>query len=108
MLKTGVIRPSESPWSSPVWIVAKKLDVSGTRKWRMVIDYRKLNDKTIGNKYPLPNVTDILDTLGKANYYSVLDLASGFHQIEMHPNSISKTAFTVDNGHSEFTRITVR
>lgn len=63
----------------------------------MVIDYRKLNEKTISNKYQLPNTTDVLDMLGKANFYSVFDLASGFHQIEMSPNSIPKTAFTVDN-----------
>lgn len=96
MLTSGVIRLSDSPWSSPVWIV-------GQKKWRMVIDYRKSNEKTISNKYRLPNITDILDTLGKANYYTVLDLASGFHQIEMHPDSVAKTAFTVDNGHYEFT-----
>lgn len=105
MIKNNVIRPSDSPWSSPVWIVGKKADASKQQKWRMVIDYRKLNEKTLGEKYPLPNITDILDKLGKASYFSVLDLASGFHQIEMHPNSISKTAFTVDNGHYEFTRM---
>lgn len=105
MLRTGVIQPSESPWSSPVWIVAKKQDASGKKKWRMVIDYRKLNEKTISNRYPLPNITDVLDVLGKAKFYSVLDLASGFHQIEMHPVSVAKTAFTVDNGHNEFTRM---
>lgn len=99
MLTTGVIRPTESPWSSPVWIVSEKADASGIKKWHMVIDYLKLNEKTISNKYPLPNITDILDTIGKANYYTVLDLASGVHQIEMHPDSVAKTAFTVDNGH---------
>jgi hypothetical protein len=49
----------------------------------MVIDYHRLNEKTIGDVYPLPNISDILDQLGSAKYFSVLDLASGFHQIPM-------------------------
>lgn len=105
MLDQGIIRPSFSPWSSPIWIVPKKLDASGKQKWRLVIDYRKINEKTIDDKYPIPNITDILDKLGKANYFSTLDLASGFHQIEIHPNDIPKTAFTVEHGHYEFVRM---
>lgn len=105
MLDKNIIRPSSSPWSAPIWIVEKKLDASGKKKWRLVIDYRKLNDKTTPDRYPIPNVTDILDKLGRSQYFSVLDLASGFHQIEIHPNSIKKTAFSVDNGHYEFLRM---
>ncbi|KAK9696589.1 hypothetical protein QE152_g31481 [Popillia japonica] len=63
MLEQNIIRQSTSPWSSPVWIVPKKLDASGKQKWRMVIDYRKLNEHTIDDKYPLPNITDVLDKL---------------------------------------------
>lgn len=85
MLDQKIIRPSYSPWSSPVWIVPKKKDASGRQKWRMVIDYRKLNEKTISDRYPLPNISEILDKLGKCLYFSTLDLASGFHQIEMDP-----------------------
>lgn len=105
MLKNGIIQPSNSPWSSPIWIVPKKLDASGTRKWRIVIDYRKLNDKTIEDKYPLPNISDILDKLGKAQYFTTLDLANGFHQIEMEPEDVHKTAFSTDTGHYEFKRM---
>ena len=105
MLEQGIIQHSNSPWSSPVWIVPKKLDASGKQKWRVVIDYRKLNSKTIDDKYPLPNITDVLDKLGKANYFTTLDLASGFHQIEVHPDDIPKTAFNVENGHYEFKRM---
>lgn len=61
MLDQNVIRPSISPWSSQVWVVPKKLEASGERKWRVVIDYRKLNDVTIGDAYPLPNIENILD-----------------------------------------------
>ena len=71
---------SNSPYDSPVWVIPKKLDLHGNKKWRMVIDYRKLNEKTVGDAYPLTNITDILDELGGAKYFSVLDLASGFHQ----------------------------
>lgn len=56
LLRQGIIRPSNSPWSSPIWVVPKKLDASGEKKWRLVIDYRKLNDKTVDDKYPIPNM----------------------------------------------------
>lgn len=105
MLKQGIIRPSNSAWSSPVWVVPKKLDASGEQKWRVVIDYRKLNEKTIDDRYPLPNINEILDKLGRSMYFSTLDLASGFHQIEVTPEDIKKTAFTVENGHYEYTRM---
>ena len=105
-LEQGIIKPSFSPWSSPVWIVPKKIDASGKQKYRLVIDYRKLNSKTIDDRYPLPNINELLDKLGRSQYFSVLDLASGFHQIEIDPKDGPKTAFTVDNGHYEFTRMT--
>lgn len=105
MLEQNIIRPSDSPWSSPIWVVPKKLDASGKQKWRVVIDYRKLNEKTIDKKYPLPQITDILDKLGKCQYFSTIDLASGFHQIEMHEDDIPKTAFNAENGHFEFLRM---
>jgi transposase InsO family protein len=105
MLAQGIIQPSESPWSSPIWIVPKKLDASGKRKWRVVIDYRKVNEKTIDDRYPLPNISDVLDKLGKANYFTTLDLASGFHQIEIHPDDVAKTAFNTEHGHYEFKRM---
>jgi len=60
--------------------------------------------KTIGDAYPLPNITDILD-LGNAKYFSVLDLASGFHHIPMDPKDASKTAFSTSYGHYQFKRM---
>ncbi|KAJ8730401.1 hypothetical protein PYW07_017439 [Mythimna separata] len=105
MLRQGIIKPSMSPWSSPIWVVPKKLDASGQRKWRVVIDYRKLNDITIGDSYPIPNIAEILDQLGKSKYFSTLDLASGFHQINMSAEDSPKTAFSVPKGHYEFTRM---
>ncbi|CAF4878033.1 unnamed protein product [Pieris macdunnoughi] len=105
MLNENIIRPSTSPWSSPIWVVPKKVDASGKQKWRVVIDYRKLNDITIGDSYPLPNITDILDKLGHSVYFTTLDLASGFHQIELESNDIPKTAFNTPYGHYEFLRM---
>jgi len=77
MLTKGIIRESDSPYNSPLWIVPKKQDASGKTKWRLVIDYRKLNEKTIQDAYPLPNIDEILDQLGNARYFSAFDLASG-------------------------------
>lgn len=105
LLDNKIIQPSISPYSAPVWIVPKKADASGKQKFRLVIDYRKLNEATIENKYPLPRIEEILDNLGKCTYFTTLDLAQGFHQIEMSPDSIEKTAFTVNNGHFEYLRM---
>lgn len=105
MISQGIIRPSVSPWSAPLWIVPKKTDESGQKKYRCVIDYRKLNDVTIGDAYPIPNINEILDQLSHSCYFTTLDLASGFHQIEMDPKDAQKTAFSTPLGHYEFTRM---
>ena len=105
LLSSKIIQPSCSPYNSPVWIVPKKSDSSGKPKWRMVIDYRKLNKVTVSDAYPLPNITEILDQLGGAKYFSTLDLASGFHQIPVDPLSKPKTAFSTPHGHFEFNRM---
>ena len=105
MLAKGIIQESDSPYNSPLWIVPKKQDASGKNKWRLVIDYRKLNEKTIQDAYPLPNIDEILDQLGNARYFSAFDLASGFHQIGMNPKDVPKTAFSTPNGHYEYTRM---
>lgn len=105
MLNDGIIEPSHSPYSSPIWVVPKKLDSSGKNKWRLVIDYRNLNAITIGDSYPLPLIDDIIDQLGNSIYFSTLDLASGFHQMEMADNDKQKTAFSVPTGHYQFKRM---
>jgi hypothetical protein len=105
MLEQNIIRPSESAWSSPIWVVPKKMDASGKQKWRLVVDFRKLNEKTINDKYPIPNIADVLDKLGKCQYFTTLDLASGFYQVEMNTEDIPKTAFNVEHGHFEFLRM---
>ncbi|XP_043461938.1 uncharacterized protein LOC122498320 [Leptopilina heterotoma] len=104
-LDSGIIRNSTSPYNAPLLIVPKKLDASGKRKWRVVIDYRALNEKVIGDAYPLPNITAIFDKLGSARFFTVFDLASGFHQVETHPDDRHKTAFSSRNGHFEYERM---
>ena len=88
-----------------MWIVPNKPDSQGKIKWRMVLDFRKLNEKTIGDSYPLPNINDILDSLGLAKYFSVFDLTTGFHHIKMNPKDLHKTAFSIPHGHYEFGRM---
>lgn len=105
LLKNQIIQPSRSPWSSPACIVSKKPDASGKQKFRMVIDYRKLNQITIDDKYPIPNIDEILDQLSNCQYFTTLDLASGFHQIKMNSKDIEKTAFSVEFGHYEYLRM---
>jgi len=105
LLNDGIIRPSRSPYNSPVWIVPKKADASGEKKYRMVIDYRKLNLVTIADKYPIPEINEVLAQLGNNKVFSVLDLKSGFHQIPLKTSDIEKTAFSVNNGKYEFTRL---
>ena len=105
MEKQGIIQKSTSPWNAPLLVVPKKMDASGKKKWRVVVDFRKLNNVTIGDAFPLPNITDILDQLGNSKYFTTLDLASGFHQVPIDPKDAPKTAFSTIFGHYEFTRM---
>lgn len=77
-------------------MVPKKSGASGKKKVRLVIDYRKLNRETIPDKFPLPNIEDLLGKLGKATIITAIDLVSGFHQIEVDEQSIPKTAFSTE------------
>ena len=100
LLESGIIRPSRSAFSSPIVMVRKK---DGTR--RMCLDYRRLNEATVDNKRPLPQVKEVLSRLGGAKYYATLDLRSGFHQVPMAEESIKYTAFATEDGLYEYTRL---
>ena len=97
MLDEGVIRTSSSPWSSPVVMVRKK-----DGSWRFRIDYRKLNSVTHRDAYPLPRIDSTLDTLSGLKYFTTLDLASGYWQVEINESDKEKTAFSTRQGHFEF------
>lgn len=105
LLQDGIIRPSRSPYNSPVWMVKKKQDASEETKYRMVIDYRKLNTITISDTYPIPDINEVLANLGNNYIFTIIDLKSGFHQIPLRHCDIEKTAFSINNGKYEFTRL---
>ena len=97
MLDNGIIKPSKGPWSSPIVLVKKK---DGST--RFCIDFRKLNDLTKKDAHPLPRIDDTLDTLGEAQWFSTLDLASGYWQVEVDPADREKTAFATPDALYQF------
>ena len=97
MLASNTIRPSISPWASPIVLVTKK---DGTT--RFCIDYRKLNDVTRKDAFPLPRIDECLDVLSGAKYFCTLDLASGYWQVGMLEDDKAKTAFCTKFGLYEF------
>jgi hypothetical protein len=88
-LSKGFIRPSPSAWRSPILFVDKSDGSS-----RLCTDYRKLNDVTIKNKYPLPKIDDLFDRLTRAQVFSKIDLRTGYHQLKIRATDIPKIAFT--------------
>ncbi|GES91988.1 retroviral-like aspartic protease 1 [Rhizophagus clarus] len=97
MLKQDLIRPSSSPWSFPVVIVKKK-----NGQLRFCVNYKPLNDVTKKDNYPLPRIDEILDSLNGAQWFTTLDLASGYWQIKVKAEDQEKTAFITKFGTYEF------
>ena len=100
LLDAGIIRESESPFASPVVLVRKK-----NGQIRLCIDYRKLNARTIKDAYALPNIEEAFSALSGARWFSVMDLKSGYYQVEMAEEDKPKTAFTCPLGFYEFNRM---
>ncbi|GJY25128.1 putative reverse transcriptase domain-containing protein [Tanacetum coccineum] len=94
----GFIRPSSSPWGASVLFVKKK-----DGSFRLCIDYRELNKLTVKNRYPLPRINDLTDQLQGSQFFSKIDLRSGYHQLRVHEDDIPKTTFRTHYGHFEFT-----
>lgn len=86
LLKDDLIEPSCSDFNSPLILVPKP-EIEGKKRWRMCVDYRLVNKKLIADKFPLPRIDEILDSLGRAKFVSELDLFSGFHQIPLEEGS---------------------
>ncbi|MCO5604040.1 hypothetical protein L7F22_058197 [Adiantum nelumboides] len=97
LLEKGLVRPSSSPFCSPVLLVQKK-----DESYRMCIDYRALNKQTIKNRFLVPRIEDIFDRLQGSTYYSRIDLKSEYHQIRIVPEDIHKTAFRTQFGLYEY------
>ena len=98
LLDKGLAQPCMGPYASPILVVKKPHSTD----LRCVIDYRKLNEVTVGDEYPQPVVSELLDTLKNAKYFSKMDLLSGFHQVRMAPEDRHKTAFTSPFGTYSF------
>ena len=100
LLKSGIIRPSASPWASPVTLVPKK-----DGGIRMCVDYRRVNANLADDGYPMPRIQDILDSLSGCSFFTLVDLKAGYHQIPVDEESIPITAFVTHQGLYEYTRM---
>ena len=92
-IQDGVIRPSTSPWASPVVMVKKK-----DNTMRFCVDFRKVNDAIIKDAHPLPRIDHTLESLHGAKYFSTLDLQSGYWQVPIREGDKQKTAFRTSSG----------
>jgi hypothetical protein len=97
LLYKGSICPSTSPWGCSALFVEKK-----DKELCLCVDYRPLNAVTIKNKYPLPRIDILFDQLAGAQVFSKIDHCSGYHQIKIHAEDISKTVFTMRYGLYEY------
>ncbi|CAH2094977.1 unnamed protein product [Euphydryas editha] len=100
LLDKGIIEESESEYASPILLVKKK---DGTD--RMCVDFRKLNDITVKDRFPLPRIDDHIDRLGHNRYFSSLDMATGFHQIPLDQDSVPLTGFVTPEGHYQYLKM---
>ena len=106
LLEAGLIHESSSPWASPVSLVPKgPPDASGKRKWRMVIDYRRVNSQTRKDAYPVPLIEDCLVACKNADWMSIIDIKDAYHHIEVALESRGITAFVTSDGLFEWSRM---
>ena len=98
LLRQGVIEESASPWSSPIVLVRKK-----DGSVRFCVDFRKLNNVTVKDAFPIPRIDDMFDHLSEAQYYTTIDFKSGYFQVALDPKDRPKTAFSTRDQHYQFT-----
>ena len=98
LLNIGFIRLSTSPWGTPTLSVKNHDETL-----RLCTNYRSLNRVTVKNKYPLPQIDDLFDPLRRSEYYTKIDLRTGYHQLQIREEDIPKTAFHTRYGHFEYT-----
>ena len=96
MLDQGIVEPAEGAWSSPI-VLAKK-----DGSYRFCVDFRRVNDVTKKDVHPIPRIDDALDSLAGTKLFSVLDLTSGYWQVELDPADKEKTAFATPFGLHQF------
>ena len=104
LVNDGIIEPSDSPWSSPLHPVEK----DGGKSIRLCVDYRRLNEVTIKDKYSIPNIQELIDEIGSRpalKYFTTLDMTKGFHQIRMHADSVQKTTFSSPYGNYQYKKM---
>lgn len=97
LIKNQLIEPTISNYNSPLILVPKK-STNGSKKFRMCVDYKRLNNKIVNDRFPLPRIEDIFDNLGRSRFFSVMDLQSGYHQVPLHTDSRNITAFSTRRG----------
>lgn len=106
MINDDILEPSFSEYNNPILLVPKKpLPGTTEKRWRLVTDFRQLNKRMTSDKYPLPRIDEILDKMGNAKYFTVLDLLSGFHQVGLEENSRDCTTITTDKGSFRYKRL---
>ena len=98
--RQGIIRPSKSPWASPLVVVTKR-----DGSYRPCGDYRKLNNHTVPDQYPLPTIEDLLHTVAKGKWFSKIDLTKAYNQVPMSEEDVMKTAIITPFGLFEWTRM---
>ena len=98
LLEQGIIEHSKSPWAELIVLVPKK---DGTT--RTCVDYRKLNAVTVGDPYPLPNIEELINSIGGSRFISIFDLTKGYYQVPVERSNRQKTAFITPYGKYQFT-----
>lgn len=105
LLEDDIIEEASSEWSSPILLVPKKATETGNKNWRLVIDYRKLNEQIQDDRFPLPNIVEILDSLSGAVYFSHLDLSNSYYQVILSEDSRKVTSFCTNAGQYQMKRL---